>query len=281
MRWFTTSSDEFAFLSVASNAKGIIAIGGVARGVIAIGGIASIGVLSIGMNAAGSVAAIGMNAFAPISISLINGVGVFSLAGVNGWGAWSYAGVNSTGLVSRGGVNSDSSWLPLIIVVLILVGASFMVRGSRRPRRGDNTISLREFLSSPELADVRVRARLVSVRNGQVELVDGAARITVEAVPSATDAVCAVPEPKDGLGRAVVATLARATDVVASDEPSNYRDIPQSRVVEVIRCGALSPAPESETWLPENVEEVMWAISWSARLAAVTSVAGLVVSRLH
>jgi hypothetical protein len=272
VRWFS-SSGEFAFFSVGGVARGIIAVGGVAHGVIALGAIASVGVISIGMNAVGSVAAFGMNALAPISLSLINGLGIYSVAGVNGWGAWSYASVNSTGLFGHGGVNSDHSVVPAVLTVAILILLSSLVRGRRERRVRLHVMPLRSFVRSLVLAETPVSARLAAVRLDAIELADGRERLVIPGNELLTGRALAIAEASKSGAPPVVATLVRSEETVAVAQEVGYRERPPETTRTVVRCVAIEAPPRSEGWLPADALEVQWVLAWSARIAAVVSIA--------
>jgi len=272
MRWVSFSSEEFAFLSIAGNAQGIIAIGGVARGVIAIGGIASVGVVSVGMNALGSVAAFGMNAAAPISLALINGVGIYALAGVNAWGALSTAGVNASGISGRGGVNTSMTMLPAIVVIAALVVGSIVVRGSRASRAGPASIRLERFLRSPALSEARVRANLVAVRDAAIELADGNRTVTLDVADSSIVERARRLAASEELAPSLLVEVERVEEVVqTNDANADYRHRPDATRREVLRCLDVGLAPPPGGWLPRDSDEVQWVIAWSARIAALVS----------
>jgi hypothetical protein len=273
VRWVSCSG-EFAFLAFGGTAKGIIAIGGVAHGIVAIGAIASAGVISIGMNAVGSVAAVGLNAAAPISLSLINGLGLYSVAGVNGWGVWTHAGTNAAGISSHGGVNTSYSVLPGVVVILILIAASSVLRGKRAPRGKSGAIPLRRFVGSA-LTEARVRARLMAAPDGAVELADGGPPIVFRADASLAARARAVVEAAP-TAVPVFARVAQVEERVVTEEEASYRERPAETKSVVLLCTAIEPAPEPESWLPKDASEIQWVIAWSARVAAMVSIALLV-----
>jgi hypothetical protein len=269
VRWVSTSG-EFAFLSIGGIAKGIIAIGGVAHGVVAIGGIASAGVISIGMNAIGSVVAVGMNSVAPISLSLINGLGIYSAAGVNGWGAWSHGGTNASGLAGHGGVNTSYSVVPAVLVIGLLIVLSSVVRGKRGWRAKSDLVSLRRFVRSPELREEKVNARIVAVRDDGVELRDGAFQLSLRADPRLVARARGIATPY------VTAHLARVEERVPVAAEVSYRERPPETERVVLSCVEIEAAPEPDGFLPKDEGEVQWVIAWTARAAAVVSIAILV-----
>lgn len=87
------ADDEFRFVAIGANAKGIIAIGTLAQGIVAIG-VNAVGVVAIGLNAMGTVFALGLNAIAPVAISAVNSIGLLSLSAVNAIGGFGYGLVN-------------------------------------------------------------------------------------------------------------------------------------------------------------------------------------------
>lgn len=272
MKWVSLSG-EFAFLSFGGSAKGIIAIGGMAHGIVAIGGILSIGVISIGMNAVGSVAAFGLNAVAPVSLSLINGLGVYTLAGVNGWGTWSRAGTNSTGLVSRGGVNSDSSILPAIIVIVALIAASFVARGTRESRSRDKR--LRDFEPNEPVVQP-VSARLIAVRDDSIELMDGSKHLVVEVEEPVLRSAHAIVEGSSEEPPRVLVTLVQVVEKVQVAGETSYRARPAETEHSFVRCADIQRAPPGDHWLPKDPMEVQWVIAWTARISAVVTIVLLV-----
>ncbi len=261
-------SGEFAVLSIGGSAKGVIAIGGTAYGVIAIGGIASAGVISIGMNSIGSVVAVGMNAAAPISISLINGLGIYTLAGVNGWGAISGAGINALGLTTDGGVNNDVSVIPALVVIAALIAAAFMVTGERAPRTGLPTISLRKFVRS-SIDEADVRAKLLAVRDEELELAGSGERIVVDADARLVAAARALTEANER--PRVVVHLLRTEEIVREAEQTGYRDAAPATTRVVVRSDSIAMAPPSR-WLPESESELSWLVGWTIKLAALGSI---------
>lgn len=269
MRWFS-GSGEFAFVSFGGVARGIIAVGGTAHGVVAVGGIASVGVISIGMNAAGSVVAFGMNAVAPISFSLINGLGIYSRAGVNAWGTWSHAGTNATGAFSRGGVNSNHSWLPAVIVILLLLGLSSVLRG-KRERRGPSVLRLRRFLSTPAMAEAKVRARLRAVHPDAIDLADAGHEVSAVADGPTVREATSIRRSSSGRAPAVLVELRRTEERVLDERPrqeASYRQRPEEVTRTILRCTAIE-APPRKAWWPQDAGEVQWVLAWTARLAAV------------
>lgn len=279
MRWVSTTG-EFAFLSFGSSARGIIAVGGMAHGVIAFGAIVSVGVCAVGMNAVGSVVALGMNAAAPISLSLINGVGIYTRAGVNGWGAWSQAGTNSTGLTAEGGVNTDYSVLPAVVVLALMLVISSVVRGKRTPRVRPAGVDLRSFVRSEGPFEAEVDARLVAVGAGALELASGSERVSAQASESLVARARAIATVGKAKRVWVVAQLARLEERMPVDAEVSYRERPAETTRAVVRCLAIAPAPEPESWLPKDSGEVQWVIAWTARIAAVAAIALLVWARL-
>ena len=280
MRWVSFKDGEFAFLSIARSARGVIAIGGVAHGVVAIGGICSIGVVSIGMNALGTGVAIGLNTFAPISLSIINAVGIYALAGTNSCGTWAGAGVNASGMQTAGGVNNDWSIAPTVVVILVLAIGSLVFRGKRTPR--GFSVSLERFIESTRATAV-VRARLVRIGDGALELRADDLTVSVECPGEGTMADARKlmedatrPEPM------VLVILERREVAVAIAREGGYRDAPETTTEVVYRCTSVSPAPPTPGLLPRDVGEVEWVIAWSARLAAaagVIAVAALLAGR--
>lgn len=272
MRWVSRNG-EFAFLSVGNNARGIIAVGSVARGVLALGGGASVGVISIGLNAAGSLVAIGVNAVAPISISAINGLGIYSLAGINSWGVWAYGGTNSSGVITPGGVNSGQTWLPAVFVITLMLVLSSFFRGKREPRTSDGLLSLRRFIATPELAEARVRARLVQVDGDKLELVDGRRYLTASMTGSTARNAAAI-SGSGKLATTVIADLVRTEERAFESQPPrepSYRERPRQTTRVMVLCNRVLPAPPS-SWMPKDAGETQWVIAWTARLAALVAV---------
>lgn len=269
MRWVSFRTNEFAFLSINGTAQGVIAIGGVAHGVVAIGGIASAGVVSIGMNAAGTLVAIGMNAVAPISLSLINGLGIFVLAGVNGWGTWARAGTNAAGLSAGGGVNSSESFVPTLLMLVILIVASALVRGTRAKRDRD-AVALGPSHELPP-GVTRVRARLRALNESSVTL-------EIRGEPQVFESDVALwPLARQMIGTEVIAEVASDERWVAESTERSYREPVRGEAETVLRCVALETAPPRETWLPRDVSELQWVLGWSARLALAGALAAVVL----
>jgi hypothetical protein len=277
VRWISTKG-EFAFLSIGGNATGIIAVGGVATGIVAVGAFVSVGVVSIGMNAAGTVLAAGMNTAAPFSFAAINGLGLYVLAGVNAFGAWATSGVNAMGISAGGGTNSDVTFLPAILMIILLVGGSFVVKGARR-RRVSTTfdfVRLRDFLRDPTLGERRVHARLIGVRDGEIDLGDGGAASTVRVVDAsivdtARHFFYGPQAPVD-----VVVRLAREEETVADEAPTDYRAAPHASSLRTIHCLDIEPAPAKENMLPESPAEIRWCLRVSARVAAALAIVAMV-----
>jgi hypothetical protein len=280
MRWVSFKEDEFAFVSIARTARGVIAIGGVAHGVIAVGGICSVGVVSIGMNALGTGVAIGLNTFAPVSISLINAVGIYALAGTNSCGTWASGGVNASGLKTDGGVNADWTIAPSIVTVLVLAVGSLVFRGKREAR--GFSVSLERFVESPQATAV-VRAQLVRIGEGTLELRGDGVTLSVEHVGEG-----ALADARKLIGDgtedepAVLVVLERRVVTVPVAEEGGYRDAPATTTEIAYRCSSVSAAPRVLGPLPRNMGEVEWVIAWSARFAAaagVVCIAALLASR--
>ena len=189
------------FLSVESQAVGVIAIGGHARGVIAIGQSAE-GVIAIGQVALG-VVAIGQ---------LARGVIVVGQLGLGGW-AWGQA---TVGLVRAVGMLAIAARAGGMLPV------SFWPAPVTRDRPKPELVSLAELASGAR--SVGWIAARIEPRDGGVELlVDG---VRAPEVVIAEDVAFAAKSR----GASDVLALVRGDEVLASSDEGGFREAPTRSV---------------------------------------------------